>query len=145
MLAKDLFDRLSLGLVVEWCRASMRVNTVNICWMQPCVFKRESDRPGSLRASRTGSRHMIGIVGEAIPQHFPIDLRPTPCGVRDFLQDQNGCPLPHDEAIPTFVEWARSSLGVMVAFRHGADDAEGPERQGCDWRLHPTCEYNLGL
>src|SRR6202022_5130820 len=95
-------------------------------------------------ADRIGRRDMAGVGGRAVADDLGDDRGAPFTRGLELLEDQDPCPLPHDEAIALQVEGTAREAGFDVASRYGTRGAEGCQRQGRDTGFTSARDHGRG-
>ena len=85
------------------------------------------------------------VVGHPVAADLGVDARLARTCVLEFLADEHGCPLAHDETVAFGVKRPTGVAGVGVGCRHGLDQRERAECQRRERRFDAAGQHQRGV
>ena len=113
-IAEQPLDRAEFDLVAERRRGAVRVDVVDIGRRDAGALHRGAHAAEGAIAVRRRRGDVIGVAGQAVADHFGVDLRAALLGVLVFLEHHDAGALAHHEAVAILVVGTRRLFGRVV-------------------------------
>jgi hypothetical protein len=89
---------------------------------------------------------VVGVAGEAIADHFAINLGATSLGALVILEHHDAGAFAHDETVAVLVVGPRCSFGMVVEVGgQRASGGEAGEREAIDQRFGAAGHHHVGI
>ncbi len=124
----------------------MGIDVIDIGRRQTGALQRHGHAAEGAVAILGWGGNVEGIAGQAVTDHFGIDLGAARLGVLEFLEHNDPCTLAHDETVSILVIGTRGRLRIVVARRRQSlAGGKAGERNAADRRFRAAGHHYVGI
>mmetsp|Transcript_23371 Transcript_23371/g.32745 ORF Transcript_23371/g.32745 Transcript_23371/m.32745 type:complete len:209 (-) Transcript_23371:585-1211(-) len=146
MVTKDRLDGHCFELVVVVGGRTVSINVGNFCLVHTTHVHRHFHSSGQSPSFGCRCSNVMSITGGTISYQFTVNLGTTFLSRFQTFNDNNTSTFTHDESSAISIEWARSSLGIIIKVSvHSLHSAESSKAQGSYGCFCTTCNHLISM